>query len=742
MAGRSADLNILIKAKNLTGAAIAGVQSNLKGIGKDVGRGLHNISQNIQKGILIAGGAAVAGLGFAVQKAIEFEDAFAGVKKTVDEIDLGKAGLSFDMLNDSLREMARTMPITYEDLAGIAEAAGALGIAAPNIEEFTRVAALIGVTTDVSSQDAATALGQLSNVLGLTADDYDNFAATLVDLGNKGASTESQILTIASRAGAGAHLIGLSAAATEGWAAATANLGIEVEAGGSALQKFFLGTLKNVQKDDTLQLMAETAGKTGDAFKKAFEEDASGAMEDFLVGLGDLSSAEQLAVLDGLGFTDIRISRALLGLAGNTDNLTDSLNIAGQAWKDNTALTEEAQKRFETTQSQLIILKNNLIDAAVTIGSAVLPLVNELMTEATAWIQTHQTEIKEFAQNIADGLRDAVGWAKSLDWESIGSSLKMAAGFAKGLIDAFLAMPDWVKQAVITGWGLNKLSGGALGSIIGQLGAGLIKGVLGINAGVVNVNGGVVNGGVGGAGGAAGGLLKSPITWVIGAAAAAELGNVIGHALFYDPAVKPTQAAEQSTFEKFATRNSQDTDKLVKGLQAIKDGQSELYSATGPLGFLFAGDQIDQLKRQESVLRDQLHAQGLTDDDIKRLLAEQHLTTAQVTHNALAVERGDSQVRAQLLANRNSTIGEFNRAHADRLRAEGILHRQVADAAGSDRAMLGSSQRPRFGAERGSHHRLQGVGPQANGQQHGERFHLGVGFLDPVQAGDHPSVHP
>ena len=49
------------------------------------------------------------------------------------------------------------------------------------------------------------------------------------------------------------------------------------------------------------------------------------------------------------------------------------------------------------------------------------------------------------------------------------------------------SLPPWVQTAVITGWGLNKLTGGALGGIVAELGKGLIKGVLGIKAGAVNI---------------------------------------------------------------------------------------------------------------------------------------------------------------------------------------------------------------------------------------------------------------
>ena len=40
---------------------------------------------------------------------------------------------------------------------------------------------------------------------------------------------------------------------------------------------------------------------------------------------------------------------------------------------------------------------------------------------------------------------------------------------AKALLTAFTSLPPWVQTAVLTGWGLNKLTGGALGNIAGTL---------------------------------------------------------------------------------------------------------------------------------------------------------------------------------------------------------------------------------------------------------------------------------
>ncbi len=310
----------------------------------------------------------------AVQAGIDYESAFAGVEKTVDGTQAELAELS-----GGIRDMAMSMPLAATEIAGVAEAAGALGVAQGDILEFTRVASLIGVTTDVSADQAATSLGQLSNVLGLTNADYEKFGSTLVALGNDGASTESAILGITERAGAAGELIGFATEETLAWGSAVANLGIEVDAGGTALQTFFITTAKQVAAaGDELDILAETAGMTADAFAQAYAEDASAALETFITGLGELDQAQQLATLSALGFNDSRITRTLLGLASNNDNLTNSLKTSKSAWQDNTAMAAEAEKRFATTESQIQLMKNSLNDAAISMSTVLLPAIVDI----------------------------------------------------------------------------------------------------------------------------------------------------------------------------------------------------------------------------------------------------------------------------------------------------------------------------------------------------------------------------
>ena len=172
-------------------------------------------------------------------------------------------------------------------------------------------------------------------------------------------------------------------------------------------------------------------------------------------------------------------------------------------------------------------------DAQRALAEGFLPVLEKVAGKLSKALADPKVmaNIREFGKGLASGLDSLISIAEKLPWGAIGDSLKVAGAGAKAVLGAFVALPPWVQTAVLTGWGLNKLTGGALGGLVSQLAGGLIKGVLGIQAGVVNVTGGVVNapgGGLpgGGKGGAPGGGLLSlgvlgPLAAVVTSAVAA-----------------------------------------------------------------------------------------------------------------------------------------------------------------------------------------------------------------------------
>lgn len=319
------------------------------------------------------GASAVAAGTAAFKVGMDFESAFAGVTKTVD----GTAE-EMQVLRQGIRDLATELPASAVEIANVAESAGALGIAKENILDFTEVMINLGETTNLTADQAATDLAQFANITKMDPANYERLGSTIVALGNDGASTEAQIVGMAQRIAGAGEQIGLTEQQTLAWASAAASLGLEVEAGGTAISRAFVETSKSVSKGGKdLQKFAKVAGVSARDFAEAFEEDASGAVRMLIGGLGELDAQgiNTFQVLEDLGFADARVQDTLLRLASGTEVLDDALETANRAWEENTALVTEAEKRYATTQSKLAILGNELKDMGISMFDTFKPAI-------------------------------------------------------------------------------------------------------------------------------------------------------------------------------------------------------------------------------------------------------------------------------------------------------------------------------------------------------------------------------
>lgn len=363
-------------------AAVSGFVAGFKQAERSVDQFLTKADQASQHIDRIGGAStkvglvAAAGLGLAAKAAIDWESQWAGVAKTVD----GTTGQLAD-LEGQLRGMAKTLPATHQEIAAVAEAAGQLGVRREDIASFTKVMIDLGETTNLTSDEASESLAQFMNVMGTAPKDVGQLGASIVALGNDGASTERDIVSMAQRISGSGKIIGLSETQVLGYASALANVGIEAEAGGSAISSIFTRIDKAVSEGgQKLTDFATVSGVTAAQFKQRFETDAAGATQAFIEGLGRMNEAggDVNATLEALGITEIRQRDAVLRLAASGTNLADSLKTSADGWRENTALVEEAAKRYATTEAQISIAWNNIKDAAITAGAEMLPVIADI----------------------------------------------------------------------------------------------------------------------------------------------------------------------------------------------------------------------------------------------------------------------------------------------------------------------------------------------------------------------------
>ena len=213
---------------------------------------------------------------------LNFESAFAGVRKTVDATEE-----EFEQFESGLREMSTQMPATASELAAIAEAAGQLSIKNENLLSFTETMAHFGVTTSLTSQEAATALARLANITGMNQENFDRLGSSIVELGNNFATTESEITEMALNISAAGTQVGMTEADILGVAAALSSLGLESHAGGTAISRAIVQMASACETGSAeLAYFAKAAGMSTSEFQKYFAEDATGALIAFITGLG------------------------------------------------------------------------------------------------------------------------------------------------------------------------------------------------------------------------------------------------------------------------------------------------------------------------------------------------------------------------------------------------------------------------------------------------------------------------
>ena len=393
-------------------------------------------------GLAKAAGAAAAAVGAAagvsVNTGMEFESAFAGVKKTVDATDE-----EYGRLRENILGMAREMPSGAAEIAGVMEIAGQLGIAGESLAGFTETMINMGVSTNLSSEEASTSLAKFANIVSMAdygedgISNWERLGSVVVDLGNHFATTEADIVEMATRLASAGELVGLTEAQIMALATSMSSVGIGEEAGGSSMSKL----LRNIQiatelGSESLEEYASVAGMTAAEFTEVFQEDAVKALSAFIDGLNDTerNGKSAIVILDDLGMNEIRLSNTVLSLASANGVMSDAIQTANAAWGAGTALADEAGKRYETAESRVRVMKNAFqelgisayeelrgpfVDSVGTVTDKVAELnayissangLKKWMGEAEAQFPTLQRKFRKFAQPVFSGIMDFGKW--------------------------------------------------------------------------------------------------------------------------------------------------------------------------------------------------------------------------------------------------------------------------------------------------------------------------------------------
>lgn len=389
---------------------------------------------------------AIQGLKDLTSEAITFESSFADVRKVLGDA----TDEELKDLENGIRELAKIRPETASDIAQIASTAAQLGVrGTDNIIAFTDTVVKLGDATNLVGTEGAETLAKFMNISGTASEDVDRLGATIVNLGNNFATTEDDIARMALRLAGAGKQVGATEPEILGIAAALSSVGIEAEAGGSAFSKLMINmsnasaigekanevidstgmSLRDLQmladqdsqgfkalandlgytSDEfqdfidasaTLEQFSKVTGMTADEFNKAYREDAVGTIETFLSALNSMSGTDALETLNEMGIKEIRLRDAILRASGGVDQFDKALKTANTGWEENIALDNEANQRYQTTESRMKMVKNEFIDMGISLKEKFQPAIDTAL-EALSWIADHGELIVGILLSIA-----------------------------------------------------------------------------------------------------------------------------------------------------------------------------------------------------------------------------------------------------------------------------------------------------------------------------------------------------
>lgn len=317
----------------------------------------------------------IVGIGGTVAKlAMDFESSFANVRKTVE----GSEGELNDLAK-VFRAMAKEIPATTDELNKIAALGGQMGVPINQLEHFTRNVAALGVAVDgISTEDAAAGLAQIGNATGTGTTKIAEMASALVHLGNKSNATESDILEFTKRLIGAGNTVGMTVPEVMALGTAMANVGINAEAGGTAMSLVIGKISKAVSMGgESVRAFADVAGLSAEEFSAVWRDKPIEALDRFVQGLGTMKArgVDLNLTMGEIGTEGIRVADTLKRLAGAGDGVAKSVVIANEGFASARKHLDEAETKYATVANQLKLLWNAIKDVGITLGEALLPAI-------------------------------------------------------------------------------------------------------------------------------------------------------------------------------------------------------------------------------------------------------------------------------------------------------------------------------------------------------------------------------
>jgi len=422
----------------------------------------------------VAGAIVAAPFVLMAKQAVNFEEKMSDVGKTT-----GLEGKELRKFGDQLLAMSTKTRTSIDDLATIAEVGGQLGVPREEMLKFTEAANQFSIAlgSDFSGgvEEAVATISKMKTLFKDTrdldiSDAITRSGSAINELGAVGNGTSANISDFALRMGALPDALKGSATSTLAMGAYLEEMGIDSQIASGGLSNLILVAGKE------LPGFAKQMGITAAEAKQLLATDPTGFAAKFsqsFKGMAPEKLAKKLQKLKIGSQETIKVVGALssdqLDMATGMTRLATLQGISNKAFDENNSLKTEAAKKEATAAAQMAKLKNNVNTLAISMGQALLPVINDVVEAIMPYIKGAADWIsrnKDLASTIA---KAAVGIAAFLFAVSAVSFVVGAAQKAMVLFNLVTAAGIGPLAVIVGVIGVAVIAAKALSNAFGGL---------------------------------------------------------------------------------------------------------------------------------------------------------------------------------------------------------------------------------------------------------------------------------
>ncbi|MGV0998261.1 MAG: phage tail tape measure protein [Fluviibacter sp.] len=377
------DLTAKIKAQN---SALAVHQTRLQAVAdhqkriRDLQYAQKSNRERMQgAGIGMVGiAASAAAAAVPVAQAAQFETAMLGVAKQVEGAR-DESGQLTQVYYDMYRQvqmLGRELPMATNEIAAMVAAGARMGIARDELIAFTRTSAQMADAFELPAAELADQMGKIAGLFKIPIPRVAELADVINYLDDNAISKGAEIIDVLKRIGGTAQFLKMPANEAAALASTFLTLGSSAEVAATAanavMRELSVATMQPKRFGAGLDAIGMDARK----LQRDMSRDATGTIQRVLSALNKLPDERRLTVatqLFGKEYGD-----DVAKLAGGIEEYRRQLALA-RSEQAKGSMGREAAARGATTAAQWERTKNIFSEMGVNIGSALLPIANDLL---------------------------------------------------------------------------------------------------------------------------------------------------------------------------------------------------------------------------------------------------------------------------------------------------------------------------------------------------------------------------